>query len=172
MKKITFKTGARIVLKSPAHSFRIDLLLDVFPMARFVCMLRDPYTVFASTNHLWRSLVSHNRLQNIELGDLHELTFARYLKLFHALQREKERIPEKQYHEVRFEDLETNPIKTLSEIYEQLDLGDFNLVQPAIQKFLRAQGSYQKNVFNLTAQEREEVARRWEVAFREYGYPK
>lgn len=172
LKKITFKTVKRIILKSPTHSFRIDRLLSDFPKAKFVCMLRDPYSVFASTNHLWKTLLWHNKLQNMKLVNLQQLILSRYLQLFCALKRGRESIPDGQYHEVRFEDLESDPIGTLHEIYDHLELGNFDSVWPKVEAYLREEGNYQKNVFHLTALERERVASQWEVAFREYGYPK
>src|SRR4051794_31698358 len=51
VKKLTYKDRRRrpIVLKSPPHTCRIGLLLDLFPGARFVHIHRDPFVVFRST---------------------------------------------------------------------------------------------------------------------------
>src|SRR5262249_40574101 len=38
--------GKRLVLKSPPHSCRIKVLLELFPDARFVHIVRDPHVVF------------------------------------------------------------------------------------------------------------------------------
>jgi len=48
---VTLECGKRIVLKNPPHTSRIKILLEMFPDARFVHILRDPYVVFASTIH-------------------------------------------------------------------------------------------------------------------------
>src|SRR4051794_34077232 len=52
MKKLTLRYNRPIVLKSPPHTCRIRLLLELFPDARFVNIRREPYTVFQSTRHL------------------------------------------------------------------------------------------------------------------------
>src|SRR5262249_32216080 len=45
LKKLTWKYGRPLVLKSPPHPCRIRLLLDLFPDARFVHIRRNPYDV-------------------------------------------------------------------------------------------------------------------------------
>jgi len=37
--------GARLLLKSPVHTSRVGLLLQLFPQAQFVYLHRDPLTV-------------------------------------------------------------------------------------------------------------------------------
>src|SRR5262249_51044992 len=44
--------GRRLVLKNPVNTARIRLLRALFPDAKFVHIVRDPYQVFASTLHL------------------------------------------------------------------------------------------------------------------------
>ena len=36
------RSPKRIVLKSPAHTARVRVLLELFPKARFVHIIRDP----------------------------------------------------------------------------------------------------------------------------------
>ena len=49
LKKLTWKYRRPLVLKSPPHTCRIRLLLQMFPRARFVHIHRDPYDVFRSS---------------------------------------------------------------------------------------------------------------------------
>src|SRR5262249_55673566 len=46
LQHLTFKDPRRLILKSPPHSCRIPVLLELFPDARFVHIVRDPYVVF------------------------------------------------------------------------------------------------------------------------------
>ena len=53
LKKLTVRTGKkRILLKSPVHTGRVDLFLQLFPKAQFVYIHRNPYTVFQSAKHM------------------------------------------------------------------------------------------------------------------------
>ena len=38
--------GRRLVLKSPVHTARVELLLKLFPDAQFIYIHRDPETVY------------------------------------------------------------------------------------------------------------------------------
>jgi hypothetical protein len=69
LKKLTLKHGRPLALKSPPHTARIRLLLDLFPDARFVHIHRDPYEVFRSTRHMIRSVQPVFRLQEHEPPD-------------------------------------------------------------------------------------------------------
>ena len=44
--------GKRFLLKSPVHTARIDLLLEMFPRAQFVYVYRDPLAVWRSAAHM------------------------------------------------------------------------------------------------------------------------
>ena len=52
LKRVTYKTGKRLVLKSPPHTARIKTLGPMFPGAIFIHIVRDPYVVFPSTVNL------------------------------------------------------------------------------------------------------------------------
>ena len=47
VQKLAYSKGNRpLVLKSPAHTGRVRLLLEAFPEARFIHIHRNPYDVF------------------------------------------------------------------------------------------------------------------------------
>ncbi|MGL6096207.1 MAG: sulfotransferase family protein, partial [Fimbriiglobus sp.] len=56
LKAVQFRSpGKRLVLKSPPHTARVPVLLEMFPDAKFVHIVRDPYVVYPSTVNLWTS---------------------------------------------------------------------------------------------------------------------
>jgi hypothetical protein len=63
LQRVTLGDPRRIVLKSPPHTARVATLLEMFPDARFIHIVRDPYEVYASTDRLWRSLQQVQGLQ-------------------------------------------------------------------------------------------------------------
>ena len=54
---------------------RIQTLLELFPDARFVHIVRDPYVVFPSTVNLWKSLYRNHGLQTPTFAGLEEHVF-------------------------------------------------------------------------------------------------
>ena len=69
VQKVALRNKGRIVLKSPTHTARVRTILEVFPDARFVHMVRDPLALFPSTVRLWRALSEVQGLQT--LGNAH-----------------------------------------------------------------------------------------------------
>ena len=47
-------------------------------------------------------------------------------------------------------------------IYEELELGDFDAVRPAIETYMAAQKDYKTNRYQLSPENRAEISRRWE----------
>jgi len=48
LRKLCAFSGARPLLKNPCHTGRVEMLLDLFPGAKFVHIYRNPYTVYLS----------------------------------------------------------------------------------------------------------------------------
>ena len=67
---ITLRNPKRIVLKSPPHTCRVKVLLEMFPKAKFVHIVRDPYVIFPSTVNLWKRLYRDEGLQMPNLRGL------------------------------------------------------------------------------------------------------
>ena len=63
LKKLTIRYGRPLLLKSPPHTGRVRLLLEMFPDAKFIHVHREPYTVFRSTRHLNDVLTRSLRFQ-------------------------------------------------------------------------------------------------------------
>jgi len=53
----------RLLLKSPCHTGRVKLLLELFPDAKFVYIHRDPYEVFLSGAHMASTTYGYMFLQ-------------------------------------------------------------------------------------------------------------
>jgi hypothetical protein len=66
--KLTLKYRRPLVLKSPPHTGRIRLLLELFPGARFVHIHRDPYVVFQSSRRTFEIIFRWHCLQRPRRG--------------------------------------------------------------------------------------------------------
>jgi hypothetical protein len=171
MKKLTLSEGKRIALKSPPHFGRIRTILEIFPQAKFVHIVRDPYMVYASTHKLWRSGLawSHLQIPTPELVD--ETILSWYVELFGLFERDRGLIPPGALHELKFEDLEISPMECMERMYAELGIPGFPDFKPALSAYLESIKSYEKNRHALSEADREKVAARWRSTFEKYGYP-
>ena len=60
----------RLLLKSPGHTFRIRALLNVFPAASYVWVVREPEEVFLSNRKMWASMFRHYAMWDWESSHL------------------------------------------------------------------------------------------------------
>jgi len=171
LQKLMFTKGRRLVLKSPPHTGRVGVILEMLPGAKFIHLRRDPYTVFASTRKLWRDGVAHSHLQRFPAAAVDELLLSWHLELFELFERDRALIPPGDLVEVRFEELEREPRKCLEEIFDRLGLPDRDRFWSACQEQLAALRGYRKNSYDLSAEERVMVSERWRRMFETYGYP-
>ena len=75
------------------------------------------------------------------------------------------------YHEVRFEELERDPLGQVELPYEKLRLPGFAAMRPALEKYVGSLAGYRKNTLpDLAPGLRERVAREWRRSFEEWGY--
>jgi omega-hydroxy-beta-dihydromenaquinone-9 sulfotransferase len=153
-RKITFLTGKQIVSKNPFHTLRIPLLAELFPGARFIHICRSPYDVIPSTVKMWNIMAYSNRLKNTWKGpDTGEA--ASVLRSFmEYVSRERKKVSENQFAEIRFEDLENSPVKELKRIYAELNLSWSEEFEKNVREFLTSRKDYKKNVYCLTEEQK------------------
>src|SRR5262249_9189064 len=109
IKKPTYKYGRSLVLKSPANTGRIKMLLELFPGAKFVHIHRHPYDVFRSHKHTMRTAGPWWQLQRMDYDDdesMNTQIIGQVKTLYESYFRQRPLIPDGRYCEVRFEDLE------------------------------------------------------------------
>jgi hypothetical protein len=173
VQKLSFKYRRPLVLKSPGHTGRIKMLLDVFPDAKFVHIHRNPYTVFQSAQHTVKKVLPWWAMQQSTiLEDLDARTIRQFKEVYDVFFEEKGLIPQDRFHEVRFESLEADPMGQVRRIYEALALPDFQDVEPALRRYVESLTGYKKNRFQeIPAELRTRIAREWQRCFEEWGYP-
>ncbi len=170
-RRITFRDPRRIVVKSPPHTARIRTILEMFPDARFVHLVRDPYELFLSTINLWKSLNEAQRMQTVgEQAWVEEYVLRSHETMYAAYEQDRELLSEDRLYELRFEDLIAEPSEMLRDVYAQLDLGDFSRVETPMEMHLADVKKHRRNHYELPEDKREMVRSRWAGYFERYGY--
>ena len=162
--------GKQLILKNPINTARIGVLLKLFPKARFIHIARNPYEVFSSTLGLYQNLGTLTRLQALPPGQERESIAAIYDSMMHRYFTDRDLIPEGQLVEVRFEDLERDPLGELETIYQKLGLPGYDSSLSSFQRYLETQCSYIKNDHKISDEDRNFVNTRWQFAFQTLGY--
>jgi hypothetical protein len=171
LKKISLcHAGRRLVLKSPPHTCRIRTILDLFPDARFVHVVRNPYEVYPSTVHLWQTLFRTQGLQTPTFAGLEEAVLEIGLHLQDCLERDRPLIMDRRFCTVRFENLVGDPVGEMERVYATLEIDDFASVQPAIERYFVDRAGYRQNRYHLSDETRRRVRARWERLFQQWGY--
>ncbi len=164
--------GKQLLLKSPAHTERIPEILSLFPDARFVHIVRDPYKVFLSCLKTNRAMPATQSLQDrMPAGrTAREITLRTFDTFQNRFEATRGMIPEGHMVSIRYEDLRADPETALHWIYGQLGLGDFDTAAPKLTEFLEAGKGYQTNVYDIAPEIEAEVYHRWQPHFERYGY--
>lgn len=160
----------RFLSKNPPHTGRVAMLLERYPRARFIYLVRNPYVVYESTHNFFRSTLEAVRMEAISEKELDREILLNYRALYESYETEKRLIPEGQLFEVRFEDLEADPLPTVERIYKQLSLGDFSAVRPAMERYLASQRAFRKKRYVFDLQTTLTVERYWGEAVKQWGY--
>ena len=172
LKALHVKYGKPMLLKSPPHTGRIKLILELFPDAKFIAIHRNPYKVYRSTRHFYETALPLGYLQKPNPNDIHAGILRRYEEMHRAYFEDRRLIPEGNLHELAFEDLVENPIQEVQRIYQAIDLDGFDAVLPRLETFVEeTHRNYQRNPDQpLPDAVKQQIAERWHQSFEEWGY--
>lgn len=173
VRKLTLHYGRPLILKSPPHTARIRMILELYPRARFVHIHRDPYAVYPSMLRLARDGVAGLRLQVPSMHDLEERTLARYRVLYDAYFADRMLIPPGRLVEVAYADLVADAPGQLRRIYDTLGLAGFDRQERAIGAAMEREAPRHpgRGPSQLTERARARIAQRWGRCFAEWHYP-
>lgn len=162
--------GRRLVLKTPANLGRTALLLQMFPGAKFISIVRDPWVVFASNRKLYRTMVPMNQLQDVDWDEFEASVLSNYTDMTRRWMHDRASIPEGDLIEVHFEDIESDAMGVMARIYSTLGLPGWDRARGPIAEYLGTLSGYRKNRYRFDRSLIDTVEREWGFAAREWGY--
>jgi omega-hydroxy-beta-dihydromenaquinone-9 sulfotransferase len=171
LQKLSWKSQRPLVLKSPTHTCRIKLLLELFPDARFIHIRRHPFEVFRSMKKMLAVAMRFWQLQKGDRINWEERTIRQYREMYDAYFEERFLIPEGRLREMSYEDLDSGPIGQVRAIYHALQLPDFDVFLPELRQYVDSLSGYQKNPRSeLPLEVRQRLADEWRFCFDAWGY--
>jgi hypothetical protein len=110
--------AARLLLKSPGHTFRIPALRQLFPRARFIWIGRHPGEVLASNVRMWTAMTRVYALWDCRDDTLHRFLREAMRACSGVLERCLAEMTREQMLWVDFEALQTDPERVLRQILQ------------------------------------------------------
>jgi omega-hydroxy-beta-dihydromenaquinone-9 sulfotransferase len=172
VKRVALTNNRRIVLKSPTHTARVRTILEVFPDAKFIHIVRDPLVLFPSTVRLWKTL---NLVQGFQIPRddaewIEGHVLDQFVRMYESFEQDRELVPAGRLVDVRYEELVADPIEQMRSVYQRLDLGNFADVEPALLRYKMKTRGYRPNKYVLPPDVADRVRGRWAPYFQRYGY--
>jgi len=161
---------SHFISKNPPNTGRIKQLLKLFPDAKFIHIHRNPVEVFLSTRHFFRIMLPHLQLHSINEKQLEESIFIIYKKMMNQLLQDKHLIPENNFIELRFEDLENAPVKELKKIYDHLQIPGFEDASENFNNYLLNSRGYKKNVHAIEKELLDRIVVEFRFTMEAWGY--
>ncbi|PSJ72153.1 sulfotransferase [Sphingobacteriales bacterium UPWRP_1] len=171
IKKALANTRGKIfVSKNPPNTGRIEMLLQMFPNARFIHIYRNPVEVYLSTYKFITSMMPSLQLEDAIPELISNNIFSVYNQLMRKYLNTRHLIPEGQLAEVRFEDFELNPVAEMQRIYQQLGIPNFKQAAPLFEKYASKQKSYEKNQFYIQESLLNRILTEWDFTMKQWNY--
>jgi hypothetical protein len=110
-------------------------------------------------------------MQNVHGIDWDQRILDLYCQMYDAYFDELPLIPNNQFCEVGFEELEDDPINVMAKVYAALRLPDFSVVESELRSYVKSLSNYKKNTFpKIEPPMRSRLIERWRPYFERWGY--
>jgi len=162
--------GSRAILKNPVNTARIQTLLRIFPQAKFIYLYREPVTVYMSTRKFFIELLPTLWFHRVEWEFIENMIFENFRMLINNYESNKLLIPAANLLEVKFEELEKDPIGFCEHIYTKLYKEDFESKRDHFLKFLSDHKGYTKNNYQVPSEISARVYKEWGDLTNKWGY--
>jgi omega-hydroxy-beta-dihydromenaquinone-9 sulfotransferase len=160
----------RSLLKSPATMANLNVVLELFPNAKFIHIKRNPYKVLPSQVNLHRTMVNKYALETISSEELREFALYQYEGYMRGFLQHKHLIPPGNLIEIRYEDFVQDRLQWLGKIYGQFALGDFGSRRASLEAYLNSIENYAAHQFSIDPALKQQIDTRLAFAFTALGY--
>jgi hypothetical protein len=169
--KLSFLNGGRqLLFKNPASTARLLFLKELFPGARFIHIVRDPYHVFSSSLLRLSPMLNAFAWQTYDQLDMESTVIDCYRLLMQQYLKQAPQIPAGDLVETSYEALVAAPHDELQRIFETLGLSNYEQSRIHVARYLAALGDYQPNQHTLSVHETDRIESAWSFAIDHWGY--
>jgi len=162
--------GILPIMKNPVNTGRIRHLLQLFPDARFIHIVRNPVYVYCSTKKFFSAVIPALDFQNITSEEISNMIFWLYENLMKDYLRDRELIAKHNLYEIRYEDVISQPQAVIDNIFEQLNLGGTMEDKSEINSYLLNQRTHKTDSYIITKNELDTILNKWDFAMKAWDY--
>jgi len=171
VKKAMINSGGDIpLLKNPCNTGRIKVMLDMYPNAKFIFIIRNPIIVFLSSKKFFSELLPTLWFHMLDEAEMEEMIFNTYIKLIKDYQQTKSLIPAENLIEIKFDDYEKEPLAFLEDLYQQFNLSGFNKSKPVFDEYINSLSGYRKNKYVISRELLDRIKARWGYSMEMWNY--
>lgn len=153
LEKLWLDQRRPLLIKNPTYSARIPQLQRLYPKARFIHIYRDPHAVFRSTRRFYGTLIERFAWQEVDDLDLDRIVLQSYTRMMNQIEIDRRSVPDGQFVDLRFEDLEAQPLCEIERIYHHLELGGFETKRADFEHYLASIEGFQKTSHTQQAED-------------------
>jgi len=170
LKKVTiYNKDKRLILKNPANTGRIKLLLEMFPDAQFVHIIRNPYEVYHSMIRFMEVIMSKYCVQ-VPPDDLIEVMMDLYNQMYDKYFSERDLIPSENLTEIKYENVINNPVDNIKKIHNNFNLSGYNKHEEKLKKYVDSQKQTKLSKYSMDENVKEMIYKKWKRIFEEFEY--
>ena len=162
--------GSRAILKNPVNTGRMLKLLEIFPEANFIYIVRNPVIVYLSTKKFFEQWFPLLNLEKFPLEGISELILEVYVKLMEDYFSDKESLNSNRITEVRFESLLENPMDEVRLIYDKFGFAGFQELKPVFHEYLDTIDSFKSDAYIMEKHELDRVLNKLGFAMKLWNY--
>ena len=160
----------RSLLKSPATMANLNVVLGLFPNAKFIHIKRNPYKVIPSQINLHRTMVDKYGLEKVSNEEIIEFALYQYAGYMQGFLDELPNIPKQNLIEISYEEFVSDRMHWLEKIYNTLALGDFSKMKKPLQDYIDTIENYQAHKFVEDKALKAQINEKLGFAFDALGY--
>ena len=162
--------GERLIVKNPANTARIKILLKKYPDAKFLYIYRNPVTVYLSTKNFFNVVVKTLMLHKVSEEFISQMIFDVYKQLMDDYLEQKSLIPAENLYELKYEEFEKVPVEKMKDIYESLIKEDFNTVKDYFSDYFKSLSKHKKQSYKIDKSELDMIVKNLKKYMDIYGY--
>jgi hypothetical protein len=174
VKKLTrYHRGKQLLLKNPAHTARLSIIKRMFPNAKFVHIVRNPYEVYYSMEKFMRIVLPRYCVQRPPSKEqMKQSILKMYTGLYKTYLREKSQISNTDIIEISYESFVKDPLENTKRIYDHLELALSQGTLQKTKKYTDDQTKFKQSSYTMKEDLKKEIYDAWNFAFEAFNYSK